>query len=69
MTLNLKVLFIKGQRKRMRQRNNDEDGEAFAKRLKVTPLNKPTVPLDEIVHLRTAGTHFVLTDLHWNILY
>ena len=41
----------------MRQRNNDEDGEAFAKRLKVTPLSKPTMPLDEIVHLRTMQSH------------
>ena len=25
--------------------------------------------LRSAMHVKTAGTHFVLTDLHWNILY
>ena len=33
----------------MKRRNNDENGEAFAKKLKETPLSSPEMPLDDSI--------------------
>ena len=48
MTTNLKVLFIKGQREILNQRNNDEVGERFIRDLEeAPPLRMPEMPLEE----------------------